>query len=131
STNRGEFTFLDLFAGAGGFTLGLVRVGGRSSSLAIDADGDCAETLNANFPSARVVNADAASVGYDAGVDVVVAGPPCQGFSTLNRNRSGDPRNLLYVEILRCVDSVGPQIVVVENVPRFLGSEKCTALAGA
>src|SRR2546423_648275 len=96
-----SFTFLDLFAGAGGFTLGLEQSGGIESSIAVERDVDCAETLRTNFPAARVINSDVREVEYDMGpLDVVVAGPPCQGFSTLNRNRRGDPRNLLYTEVL-------------------------------
>ena len=79
-----RFTFVDLFAGAGGFTLGLMRADG-TPSLVIDSNADCAETLRTNFPEAEVVCADVRDVGFTRPADIVVAGPPCQGFSSLNR----------------------------------------------
>jgi DNA (cytosine-5)-methyltransferase 1 len=126
----GAFTFVDLFAGAGGFTLGLRRVGGVLD-VAIDADRDCVETLRTNTPAGSVVHGDVRDHDHERKVDVVVAGPPCQGFSKLNRRRNGDERNVLYAEILRCVESTSPTCVVVENVPGFLQTEKATALAAA
>jgi DNA (cytosine-5)-methyltransferase 1 len=125
------FTFIDLFAGAGGFTLGLARSGGERSSTAVDGDSDCAATLAVNFPEAGILCEDVREVAFDRTYDVLAAGPPCQGFSTLNKRRSGDDRNLLYSEILRCVEEVSPKIVVVENGARFLVTEKATALAAA
>jgi DNA (cytosine-5)-methyltransferase 1 len=59
---------------------------------------------------------------------VVVGGPPCQGFSTLNRSRSGDARNLLSLEMLRCADEVSARVVVVENVPQFLDAPEGESL---
>jgi DNA (cytosine-5)-methyltransferase 1 len=125
--------FVDLFSGAGGFTLGLERAGGAARSVAIESDPDCAATFRANFPEAALIEADIRDVAYDRRrrFDVVVAGPPCQGFSTLNRRRGGDPRNLLYTEVLRCVDAHRPRIVVVENVPKFIESEEGRTLADA
>lgn len=125
-----SFTFLDLFAGAGGFTLGLERAGGAKASIAVECDPDCAETLRANFPEVTLLETDVREAVYDVGpFDVVVGGPPCQGFSTLNRRREGDPRNLMYSEVVRCVDAVAPSVVVVENVSKFGDSEEGAALA--
>lgn len=126
------FTFLDLFAGAGGFTLGLNQAGGDLRSIAIEWNADCADTLRLNFPEANVIEADVRGVEFDLGhVDVVVAGPPCQGFSTLNRRKGADPRNLLYAEVLRCVAATRPSIVVVENVAKFAQSDEAGQLAAA
>src|SRR4051794_27019330 len=80
----GGFRFVDLFAGAGGFTLGLTRAGGTQAGVAVEADTDCAETLRTNFPLVDVICDDIRNVEYSFPVDVVAAGPPCQGFSTLN-----------------------------------------------
>jgi DNA (cytosine-5)-methyltransferase 1 len=130
-TTENAFTFVDLFAGAGGFTLGLTRAGGCLSSVAVDADKDCVQTFRTNFPRATVICRDVRDVSYPKRVDVVAAGPPCQGFSALNRGRTGDQRNILYAEVLRCVEETQPQIVLVENVARFLETEKATALTAA
>ncbi len=65
--------------------------------------------------------------------DVVVGGPPCQGFSLLNRNRAGDPRRRLWVQFLRVVELSQAPVVVMENVPQLLTSlefeEICLALS--
>ncbi len=80
------------------------------ASIAVESDPDCAATFRTNFPESILVESDIRTVAYDRRrrFDVVVAGPPCQGFSTLNRERNGDPRNLLYTEVLRCVDAQSP-----------------------
>jgi DNA (cytosine-5)-methyltransferase 1 len=127
------FTYIDLFAGAGGFTLGLERAGADAASTAVESDPDCAETFRTNFPTATLIEADIQDVRYDRRrrIDVVVGGPPCQGFSTLNRRRSGDPRNLMYTEVLRCVDALRPLVVVVENVSKFAESAEGRTLVDA
>ncbi len=55
--------------------------------------------------------------------DVVIGGPPCQGFSLLNKQRSGDRRKQLWRPFLDVVALSGTQIFVMENVPQLLGSE--------
>jgi DNA (cytosine-5)-methyltransferase 1 len=121
--------FIDLFAGAGGFTLGLHRAGGFECALAVELDRDCAETFRVNFADATLLEEDVRNVDFSAfGADVVVGGPPCQGFSTLNRARSGDPRNALSLEMLRCVDQVDACVLVIENVPQFLDADEARGL---
>lgn len=128
----GDFSFIDLFAGAGGFTIGLERAGGKRESLAVEADPDCADTFRRNFPSATVVERDIRDVDFRGmGTDLVVAGPPCQGFSLLNRRREGDPRRVLFTEVIRCVDETSPEVVVVENVASFGASSEATELCDA
>lgn len=120
-----ELRVVDLFCGAGGFALGFDRAHRYSCVLAVDDDPACTETFALNFPDARVVTGDVREVdlaGVDA--DVLVAGPPCQGFSTLNRARRGDSRNALTREVLRGCDGFEPLAVAVENVPPFLEAEE-------
>lgn len=122
------FRFIDLFAGAGGLALGLHRVGGRSL-LAVEINHECVETYRSNFPGTEVLEEDVRTVEWNGLVaDVVVGGPPCQGFSSLGHRRDDDPRNDLTLEMLRCVAVVQPQAVVIENVPRFLRSDQCEEL---
>ena len=60
----------------------------------------------------------------DLHADVVVGGPPCQGFSALNRDKKGRERNSLWEEFVRIVAKVRPKIFVIENVDRFLKSDE-------
>lgn len=127
-----SFTFLDLFSGAGGFSLGLNEAGGAGDSIAIDLDPDCAETLGRNLPDSRVITSDVRDVDYTGiSVDVLVAGPPCQGFSRLNRGRASDERRMLWIEVVRAVETVRPKIVVVENVAGFATSVEGEGLRSA
>src|SRR4051812_8463085 len=93
---------VDIFAGCGGMTSGFVDVGGTSSAVfdpvfAIEADAHAAETYRANFGS-HVVCRPIQEVRDEEfpEADLVIGGPPCQGFSTLNRQREGDLRRLLW-----------------------------------
>ena len=116
-------TFVDLFSGAGGFTLGFHSAGFSLESLAVEIDTDCSDTFRHNFAMSKILESDVRDADFSSiQADVVVAGPPCQGFSKLNRYRSDDDRNDLYLEVLRAVDAINPQVVVVENVPAFLQS---------
>jgi DNA (cytosine-5)-methyltransferase 1 len=122
------FRFVDLFAGAGGLALGLHHVSGQAH-LSVELDRDSTETYRLNFPDTEIVRADVRTIDW-AGIntDVLVGGPPCQGFSTLGHRRDDDPRNDLSLEMLRCAAVVRPSAVIVENVPRFLDSKQCHAL---
>lgn len=122
------FSYIDLFAGAGGLSFGLHRVGGRAV-FAVETDRECVETYRLNFRDTEVLQEDATMVSW-AGVraDVVVGGPPCQGFSSLGRRKANDPRNDLVLEMLRCAEAVRPVAVVVENVPQFLRSDHCARI---
>ena len=89
--------------------------------MAVDIDRDALQTFALNFPDVPALRADVAQTAFDhLHADVVVAGPPCQGFSTLNRRRAGDPRNLLLFDVVRCAEEVEARAVVVENVPPML-----------
>ena len=122
------------FSGCGGLDLGFERAG-FDVRLASDEWEPAAETYRRNAPDVRFLEADvreldAADVRgavrearYDPdGVDVVIGGPPCQGFSRLNNERieldemEADERNTLFEEFLRMVDVLDPQIVLMENV---------------
>lgn len=118
---------LDLFAGAGGFSLGFESAG-CDVRAAVEIDAWACETLRANHPNTEVVQADLATMPdqrlteLGRGCDIIIGGPPCQGFSVAN-NRAGDPtdpRNSLFREFVRAVALVKPKAFVLENVPGLL-----------
>lgn len=114
----------DLFSGAGGFSLGLEGAGFRPL-LGLDLYEPAARTYRANFPQAGFVQGDARKVKASdlkallGGVRpaVLTAGIPCQGFSLMGKRNPQDERNHLFLELLRFVEALEPEAVVVENVP--------------
>lgn len=118
-------TAIDLFSGAGGASLGLVRAG-WDFRLAADVDQACSLTHRANLPgefltadlrdvvASKVMTAADISPG-DLGL--MFAGPPCQGFSIIGSRVVWDKRNNLFREVLRLATELRPRSVVIENVP--------------
>ena len=114
-------TLIDLFAGCGGMTLGFRESGRFRSVLAVEADSDAAETYRLNFGD-HVAESRIEDVARFQSVDVVIGGPPCQGFSPLNRDFVGFERRGLWREYLRALRQAEPQAFVMENVPELLRS---------
>ena len=111
---------VDLFAGAGLFSHVFVEEGFEVVQ-AVENDPFAAESYRANLGD--VVDAvDIADATPAERCDVLIGGPPCQGFSTLGKRDPGDARNQLGLELLRWVDATDPRVVLVENVAAFLGS---------
>lgn len=115
-------TFLDLFAGCGGLALGFKQAGFVPAG-AVEMDPDAAATYAVNIDPAIVVD-DISRVKEWPAVDVVVGGPPCQGFSQLGTRDPRDPRNRLWREYLRALDASGADRFVMENVPQLLRSDQ-------
>jgi len=123
-----KYRLIDTFSGAGGMTLGFTgsRFGGGFTSIwGADNDPAAIETFNENFGD-HAVCAD-----LDEWVlrkrpipsaDVVIGGPPCQGFSLLNKNRIEDSRRSLWQPYMDVVERSGAKVFVIENVPGLLGS---------
>ena len=125
-------TVLDLFCGAGGISLGFRQAGYRIVA-GTDLVKVFCETFERNIPEARSLATDIRELDNEAleelvgtGVDVIVGGPSCQGFSTsggLSRQNGrdvDDPRNRLVLDYLRLVNTIRPSWVVFENVPGLL-----------
>ncbi len=136
-----EVSVVDLFCGCGGLTLGVLealrcnQIAGRIK-LAIDKNPHALEIYRTNFGLADDVvreadigrllsgNLEESAQGCEkdlikslSKVDILVAGPPCQGNSNLNNwTRGNDPRNLLYLKVVRFVELVKPKVVIIENV---------------
>ena len=122
---------IDLFSGAGGLTSGFVRSGFRPT-CAVEIDPDAAATYRANFGDHVIARPiEEMDDGAFPAIDVVIGGPPCQGFSPLGRmNGDGTNRALngLWREYARVVRVAEPKVFVVENVPQFLRSAEFEAL---
>ena len=121
---------LDSFAGAGGFSLGFENAGFKVVG-AIEIDKWAAETFAFNHPDSKVIVDDIESLtdeelgknfSGDKSPDVILGGPPCQGFS-ICRKKAGDPkdpRNSLFNEFLRLGRIFSPSLMVLENVPNLI-----------
>jgi DNA (cytosine-5)-methyltransferase 1 len=146
TTNRPNFErapqpvrIVDLFAGGGGFSLGAAEAArrlGRGTTVALAVDNAAVTDVYAlNFPDSNLIRADVADLFSGApgarattaekklarevgGVDLLIAGPPCQGHSDLNNHtRREDPRNALYLSAARAAEILRPKFVLIENVP--------------
>ncbi|SOE01830.1 DNA cytosine methyltransferase [Caenispirillum bisanense] len=135
-------TFIDLFAGCGGLSLGL-RNAGWSPSFAVEAHPDAFNTYRTNLVSPPhgkaewpawlpvtehdvsrlIAEHEGDLIGLRGKIDAVVGGPPCQGFSTNGRRRKDDPRNEMVKSYLAIVRMVAPKLVLIENVRGFTSTE--------
>jgi DNA (cytosine-5)-methyltransferase 1 len=129
------YRLIDLFAGAGGLTLGFTKAFGQVfvPVWANDFNSYAAKTYNANFGKHCTTDDILAIVETRLGdipqADVVIGGPPCQGFSLLNKQRDGDPRKQLWRPYLKIVEHSGAEVFVMENVPQLLGSAEHEEIA--
>jgi DNA (cytosine-5)-methyltransferase 1 len=120
-------TLIDLFAGCGGLTAGFVRHG-YTPVLAVEHNLHAAATYALNFGEAHIRWGDIADLDAVPPADVVIGGPPCQGFSNLGSKHLDDPRNRLWRQFLRVVQAARPQVFVIENVDRFRRSTEFALL---
>ncbi len=121
-TGAAPLTVLDLFAGAGGFSAGFERTGRFRTVQAVEFDAAAAKTFELNHPRARMFAGpieDWLKSEEPRDADVVIGGPPCQGFSTLNRSDVQPERNELWNEYVDAIVKVRPTYFVVENVAAF------------
>lgn len=131
NVKKDSIKMVDLFCGAGGLSLGFTQEG-FVTCLANDIQDVCVDTYAHNHPETprdhiiagdikeKVVNHIEELLG-DVCVDIVVGGPPCQGFSMANRQRLiDDPRNELYKNFVQVVEKVQPLFFVMENVKGML-----------
>ena len=113
--------FIDLFCGAGGFSYGLEQAG-HKCVLGVDHDKDAIETFKLNH-EADTYCGDIRNLKDVPKVDMVVGGPPCQGFSTVGKGDPNDPRNFLFKEFIRIVKLADPKVVMLENVKGILSKK--------
>jgi DNA (cytosine-5)-methyltransferase 1 len=120
---------IDLFAGAGGLSLGAARAGFKVAA-AVDNDRFAVAAHQINFPNAKHLSLDVSSLSgkqllSEAGVKRnelagLVGGPPCQGFSSIGHRVANDSRNSLFQDFFRLVAETNPVFFLAENVPGIL-----------
>ena len=130
----GEYTVIDLFSGAGGFSRGFEQAGFKIV-LGLDNFEPVANTFQENFPDAIVIVEDIKNVRSEDILaeigdrpDVVIGGPPCEPFTRTNPRREPDPLDRLYkdpigrlvLHFIRIVGDLKPKIFVMENVPGIM-----------
>lgn len=121
-----KFKILDLFCGAGGFSCGVDSVEDFETVIGVDFDNNVLETFNKNIMPKYVINGDLTdqsirndiiSKAQALGVNMVIGGPPCQGFSLKGKNLGlDDPRNFLFLEYVKIVKAIEPEVFIIENV---------------
>ncbi|MCL4491327.1 MAG: DNA (cytosine-5-)-methyltransferase, partial [Nitrospirae bacterium] len=135
---QNKYTYIDLFAGCGGISLGLIK-GGWQGLFAIEKNANAFETLKANLVEGRrrgfnwpewlpkVAISTSVLLKYHIDelralkgqVTLLAGGPPCQGFSMAGRRTHSDPRNSLTEEYIKIVQELQPRILLIENVRGF------------
>lgn len=115
---------IDLFCGCGGLSLGFLQTG-YAVILGVDNNAVALETFKANHKGAKVLNLDLSDdsfvkiLHHNLGknrVDVIIAGPPCQGFSLTGPRNFDDVRNSLYLAVIKAVQLFKPKAFLIENV---------------
>ena len=122
-TTKLQLKVLDLFSGCGGMSLGFEQAG-FSIELGIDNCADALTTFKKNHKNSSIIDADLSKldpseINIDT-IDVIIGGPPCQGFSIAGKRIVEDERNDLYKSFVRYVDFFKPKAFVMENVPNIL-----------
>lgn len=127
-----EFKILDLFAGAGGFSYGFEMNNHFKTVLANDYNSDALDTFKHNHKHANIIIGDITmpdikkqiiKESKDLGVNMIIGGPPCQGFSMKGKKLGlNDPRNFLFLEYVDIVKHIRPKVFVLENVKSMISS---------
>ena len=125
-----KFKFIDLFSGCGGFSKGM-EMAGHECILGIDFDEHAVKSFAKNHAKAHALHLDIhkltkkklESLIDSNEVDMVIGGPPCQGFSTVGKGDAKDARNDLFQQFIRIVKLTNPKIVLFENVTGILAKK--------
>lgn len=128
----GEFRILDLFSGAGGMSYGMEKNPHFKTAVALDFNEKALETFKYNMPDTKIVSGDITDCNVRRqiielskanAVNMIIGGPPCQGFSLKGKKLGlDDPRNFLFNEYLNIVTELQPEVFVIENVKALLST---------
>lgn len=126
-SGNGKFNCIDLFCGCGGLSLGFEKAG-FNVILGIDAWQDAITTFNFNHKNSKGLCADLFTLNPEdvknqldgKNIDVIIGGPPCQGFSVAGKQIIDDDRNKLYKSFVKFVAYYKPKSFMLENVPNIL-----------
>ena len=128
---------IDLFSGCGGFSYGFEKAG-YQVVLGVDNDEPALKTFRMNHKNSETMTADLHTDEAISAIsekvrgqqiDVIIAGPPCQGFSVTGQRIEADERNKLFYAVFRLADRIKPRAVIIENVPGLAGLYKGQAKA--
>ena len=130
-----KFTFIDLFSGAGGLSCGFEKAG-LTCLAGIDFLKPAIETFKKNHKNAIGIDGDIRKILIkdfkkkikNQKVNIICGGPPCQGFSTIGPGDAKDSRNHLFLEFVRFVKELKPEIIVLENVTGLLAKKNIKTL---
>ncbi|NLO45335.1 MAG: DNA (cytosine-5-)-methyltransferase [Clostridiales bacterium] len=127
-----DFRILDLFCGAGGMSYGMEQNRHFTTEVALDFNEKALQTFKYNMPATDTVFGDINDDAVKATVielcrkrrvNMIIGGPPCQGFSLKGKKLGlDDPRNFLFNEYLRFVEILQPEVFVIENVKALLST---------
>ena len=123
---KDKFKVIDLFCGIGGFSYGFEKTNDFEVVVGADIWNVALETFAKNHSKTNLINEDLTLMDetywnkYENKVDVIIAGPPCQGFSMSGQRKVNDKRNSLFKEVVRITKVVQPKYVVIENVVGLL-----------
>lgn len=125
-----KYTVIDLFCGAGGLSRGFLDAN-FNVLLGVDFNDNALKTFEANHKNARAMKLDLFNhdniqeivkflENKKVSLDVLIGGPPCQGFSLAGKRDEDDERNILYSAMVKTAKILKPRVVVLENVPGIL-----------
>ncbi|MCF7931398.1 MAG: DNA (cytosine-5-)-methyltransferase [Acholeplasmataceae bacterium] len=128
-----DFKILDLFCGAGGFAYGIDKNKEFQTVLGLDFDSHAIETFNNNIKGAKGIVGDITidevkkniiTEAMKLGVNMIIGGPPCQGFSLKGKQLGlDDPRNFLFLEYVKVVEALRPEVFIIENVRNLINAQ--------
>ncbi len=127
-----SFRILDLFSGAGGFSYGMEKNKHFRTAIAVDFNPNALATFKHNMPDTQIINGDITNaevknqiidLSKKLQVNMIIGGPPCQGFSLKGKKLGlDDPRNYLFNEYLSIVETLQPDVFTIENVKALLST---------
>ena len=134
NSSNDNVTFVSLYSGCGGMDLGFLQAGMKCIK-SLDYDVDAIKTLlhnlKVNAEICDLTNYDSSLIDLISTADILIAGPPCQGFSTAGKNNPFDERNDHLVNVARIAGRAKPKVVLIENVKGILSPKNAIHLEKA